>query len=144
MKKLLIVCGLLFSIITIAQAQNGGQKKMATPEERAKMSAEKLAKKLDLNQDQKKRIEDIYLEESKAMAKEHKEGMGDKEAKKAEMMKIHDDADTKIAAELTEPQKQKYEAWKMENKEHMKKHMKKGMKEKRPITPPPVTTPPVM
>lgn len=144
MKKLLIVCGLLFSVITIAQAQSGGQKKMATPEERAKMSAERLAKKLDLNQDQKKRVEDIYLEESTAMAAAHKDETGDKEAKKAEMMKIHEDADVKIAAELTEPQKVKYEAWKMENKDQMKKHMKKGMKEKKPVTPPPVTTPPVM
>ncbi|WP_205945824.1 hypothetical protein [Pedobacter hiemivivus] len=142
MKKLLIVCGLLFSIITIAQAQSTGQKKMVTPEEKAKMSTERLAKKLDLNPDQKKKIEDIYLEESMAMATADKEGTGDKEAKKAEMMRIHNEADTKIAAELTEPQKQKYEAWKMENKKHMK--MKKGMKEKRPVTPPPVTTPPVM
>jgi len=134
MKKLLIVCGLLFSVITIAQAQSGGHKKMATPEERAKMNAERLAKKLDLNKDQTKRIEDIYLEESMAMAKEDKEGTGDKEARKAERMRIHNEADTKIAAELTEPQKKKYETWKMENK----KHMKKGMKEKRPVTPPPV------
>ncbi|MBB2151731.1 hypothetical protein [Pedobacter gandavensis] len=125
MKKLLIVCGLLFSIITFAQAQNAGHKKMESPEARAKMSAERLSKKLSLNKDQAKRIEDIYLEESMAMAQEHKEGMGDKEAKKAEMMKIHSEADAKISAELTEPQKQKYEAWKMEKKEHMKKGGKK-------------------
>lgn len=60
-----------------------------------------------------------------AMAGEHKKGMGDKEAKKAEMMKIHNEADAKISAELTEPQKQKYEAWKMEKMNHMKKEGKK-------------------
>lgn len=125
MKKLLIVCGLLLSVVTFAQAQNGGHKKMASPEARAKMSAGKLSKKLELNADQAKRIEDIYLEESVAMAKGRKEGMGDKEAKKAEMMRIHNDADAKISAELTEPQKQKYEAWKMERMNHMKKEGKK-------------------
>lgn len=132
MKKLIIVCGLLFSIVTIAQAQSGGHKKMETPEARAKMSAERLGKKLALNEDQKKRIEDIYLQEAMDMSTAHK-GTGDKEAKKAEMMRIHKEADEKVSNELTEPQKQKYEAWKMENKNHMKK----GMKKKMPATPAP-------
>nr|WP_068892860.1 hypothetical protein [Pedobacter panaciterrae] len=121
MKKLLIVCGLLFSIVTLAQAQSGGRKKMESPEARAKMSAEKLAKKLDLNKDQRTRMEDIYLEESTAMAKEWKDNTSDKEAKKASMMKIHDETDAKITAELTDAQKQKYETWKAEKPKHMKK-----------------------
>ncbi|NRF40033.1 hypothetical protein [Pedobacter foliorum] len=121
MKKLLIVCGLLFSIVTLAQAQSGHHKKMESPEARAKMSAEKLAKKLDLSKDQRTRVEDIYLEESTAMANESKDETGDKEAKKAAMMKIHSESDAKIMTELTEAQKQKYEAWKMDKEKHMKK-----------------------
>ncbi|WEK18327.1 MAG: hypothetical protein P0Y49_16165 [Candidatus Pedobacter colombiensis] len=134
MKKLLIVCVLLFSMITLAQAQSGGHKKMASPEARAKMSAERLSKRLDLNKDQRTRIEDIYLNEEMAMATARKENMNDNTAKMAEMKRIHGEAEEKITNELTEPQKQKYEAWKMENKGHMKKHMKKGMKEKKPAT----------
>lgn len=133
MKRLLIVCVLLFSIITLAQAQNAGHKKMASPEERAKMSAERLSKRLDLNKDQSARIEDIYLEESKAMGLAKTNSTGDKASKKAEMMKIHNESEAKLTAELTEPQKQKYEAWKMENK----KQMKKGGGTKRKASPAP-------
>lgn len=125
MKKLLIICGLLFGTIAFAQAQNAEHKKNAahkteSNEARAKMKAEKLAKKLDLNRDQTKRIEDIYLEEDAEMAKRHKKGMSDK----AEMMKIHEETDAKIKSELTAAQKEKYEAWKMENEKHMKKEKK--------------------
>ncbi len=35
MKKLLIICGLLFSVITYTSAQDGGRK-MMSPEDRAK------------------------------------------------------------------------------------------------------------
>lgn len=112
---------MLFGVVTFAQAQNAGHKKAESSEAKAKMKAEKLAQKLDLNKDQTKRIEDIYLEESMSMAKRNKEGMSNK----AEMMKIHEETDAKIRSELNESQKQKYDAWKMENEKHMKKDGKK-------------------
>ncbi|WP_316821424.1 hypothetical protein [Pedobacter gandavensis] len=118
MKKLLLICGLLFSVITFAQAQGGRQK--MTPEERAQKSADGLTKRLGLNDDQKNKATAIFLDQANAMDKARAAGNADKEARRAEMMKLSEDTDTKIAAILTVDQKKTYETWKAERKERMK------------------------
>lgn len=104
MKKLLMICGLLFSVITFAQAQDGGRQKM-TPEQRAQKSAEGLAKKLNLNEDQKTKATAIFMDQANAMEKARAAGNTDKEARRAEMMKLADDTDAKIGDILTADQK---------------------------------------
>ncbi|WP_316749512.1 hypothetical protein [Pedobacter gandavensis] len=119
MKKLLMICGLLFSVITFAQAQDGGRQKM-TPEQRAQRSVEGLTKKLDLNEDQKTKATAIFLDQVAAMEKARAAGNTDKEARRAEMMKLSEETDAKIGAILTADQKKAYETYKAERKERMK------------------------
>ena len=120
MKKLLMICGLLFSVITFAQAQDGGGRQKMTPEQRAQRSVEGLAKKLNLNEDQKTKATAIFLDQANAMDKARAAGNTDKEARRAEMMKLAEDTDGKIGAILTADQKKTYETWKAERKERMK------------------------
>lgn len=121
MKRLLMICGLLFSVITFAQAQQDGGRKMKSPEERAQKNAENLTKKLSLNDEQKTKATAIFLEQANAVNKAREAGSGDKEARKAEMKKLSDETDAKISALLTEDQKKTYETWKAERKDKMKR-----------------------
>lgn len=124
MKKLLMICGLLFSVITFAQAQQDGGRKMRTPEERAQKNAEGLTKRLGLNDDQKTKATAIFLEQANAVNKAREAGSDDKEARRAQMQKLSDETDVKISALLTEDQKKTYETWKAERKDKMKRGMR--------------------
>lgn len=119
MKKLLIVCGLLFSVITFAKAQDGGRQ-MPSPEERAKRSVDRLTEKLGLTDDQKSKITAIFLDQAAAITKARQESKGDRDAMRAQVQKINDESDAKITALLNDDQKKKFEAWKAERKERMK------------------------
>jgi Spy/CpxP family protein refolding chaperone len=122
MKKLLIICGLLFSVITFAQAQQGqGGRRGGTPEERAKRNTEMLTKKLSLTADQQTKVSAIYLEQAEAMKKLREDGAGDRDAMRAAMVKSNEESDTKINALLNDDQKKAYTTWKEERKEAMKK-----------------------
>ena len=123
-----MICGLLFSVVTFAQAQQGGgDRKPATPEERAQRSADQLSKKLSLSDDQKAKVTAIYLEQAAAMKKVRDEANGDREVMMAKMKAANEANDVKINAVLTEDQKKAYSEWKAERAESMKKRMgKKG------------------
>lgn len=126
MRKLLIICGLLFSVITFAQAQDGqgqrqGGRGMGTPEERVKRQTEVLVEKLKLNDDQKAKVSAIYLEQASSMKKLRDDANGDRDAMRAAMIKSGDETDTKITALLTDDQKKAFTALKEERKELMKK-----------------------
>ncbi len=120
MKKVLIICGLLFSVMTFAQAQDGGRK-MPSPEERAQKTTERLAEKLSLTEDQKTKVSAIYLEQANAMVKLREEKTGDREAMRAAMTKSNEDAEAKVNALLNDDQKKTFAAWKVERQERMKK-----------------------
>lgn len=122
MKKLLMICGLLFSVITFAHAQDGGRQKM-TPAERAQRSVDGLSKKLNLNEDQKTKATAIFLDQANAMEKARADGNTDKDARRAAMMKLSEDTDAKIGAILTADQKKDYETYKAERKERMNNRM---------------------
>ncbi|ETZ23322.1 MULTISPECIES: periplasmic heavy metal sensor [Pedobacter] len=124
MKKLLIICGLLFSVITFAQAQQGqgqGGRRGGTPEERAKRNTEMLTKKLSLTADQQTKVSAIYLEQAEGMKKLREDAAGDRDAMRAAMVKSNEESDTKINALLNDDQKKAYTTWKEERKEAMKK-----------------------
>ncbi|WP_316817350.1 hypothetical protein [Pedobacter nyackensis] len=124
MKKLLIICGLLFSTITFANAQGGqGQGRGGTPEERAKRQTEQLAEKLKLTEDQKAKVAVIYAEQGASMAKLREEAKGDRAAMMASMAKANEESNAKITALLNDDQKKAFEIWKEERKEMMKKRM---------------------
>lgn len=121
MKKLLIICGLLFSVITFAQAQQDGGRRMGTPEERAKRNTEMLTKKLSLTADQQTKVSAIYLEQATAMKKMREDASGDRDAMRAAMKKSSEESDAKVTALLNDDQKKAYTAYKEERKEAMKK-----------------------
>jgi len=128
MKKLLIICGLLFSVATFAQAQQGqgGGRQMGTPEERAKRSTDMLAEKLTLTADQKTKVSAIYLEQVAKMKKLRDSLGDDREGMRAVMMKGNEATEAKIEALLTADQKKLFTAWKDERKEMMKKRQEGG------------------
>jgi len=122
MKKLLIICGLLFSVITFAQAQDGqrqgGGRGMGNPEERAKV----LAEKLKLTDDQKAKVAAIYVEQGAKMKKLRDSLGDDREAWRGVMQKSNAAGEAKIEALLTtDEQKKAFAAWKTERAEAMKK-----------------------
>lgn len=123
MKKLLMICGLLFSVVTFAQAQDGARK-MLSPEERAQKAVEQLTKKLNLSEDQKAKATAIFLDQAAAMKKAREEGKGDRAAMMAKMKTMNEENDAKINAILTsDEQKKAFAAWKQERAENMKKRM---------------------
>ncbi|MES2827862.1 MAG: hypothetical protein V4687_06900 [Bacteroidota bacterium] len=129
MKRLFFICGLLFSVVTFAQAQDGqggGRGPGGTPEERAKRNVTMVAEKLKLTEDQKTKVTAIYLEQNAKMRKLRDSVGDDRDAMRAVMTKQNDQTDSKIDALLTAEQKKLFTAYKEERKEMMKKRMEGG------------------
>ncbi len=127
MKKLLIICGLLFSVVTFANAQQGGGQRRgpATPEERVKQ----LDEKVKLTDEQKTKATAVYAEAAEAQKKMREEmqgGGGDRQAMMEKMQKMTADTDAKINAFLNDDQKKSYKAW----QDEMKAAREKAMKER--------------
>jgi protein CpxP len=125
MKKLLVICGLLFSVVTFANAQGQQRRPQATPEERVKT----LDEKVKLTDDQKTKATAVYTAaaaEQKKMREEMMAGGGtvDRDAMMAKMQKMQADLDGKIGAFLTEDQKKAYKTWQDEVKAAREKMMK--------------------
>lgn len=118
MKKLFIICGLLFSMITFANAQGGGRP-MGTPEERAAKTLTMLTEKLTLNADQQTKVKAILLDQNTQVAKAREEAGEDRQAARAKMMKIMEDNNVKINAVLTDDQKKTYATYLEERKAAM-------------------------
>lgn len=121
MKKLMLICGLLFSVITFANAQNGGGRRGGDPAERAKKNTERLATKLSLNDDQKAKVLTILTDQATQMNKAWEDSKEDRAAMKTKVTAIMSDSDTKLNAVLTDDQKKQYEAYKAERKAAMEK-----------------------
>lgn len=128
MKKVLMICGLLLGVITFAQAQDGGDRKMHTPEERATKRTEQLTKKLNLTADQQTKVKAIFLDQATAMSKVREENKGDRDAVMAKMKAAGEETDAKVGAVLTDDQKKTYE----EMKANMKKRGMGGPDRKGP------------
>lgn len=112
MKKLLIIISLVLLQVTLVSAQG-----RMTPKERAA----NLKERLELTDEQTKKVEVIF-EESAAKAKEIREkNMGDRAEMMKAMQPINEDADKKIDSLLTDTQKQKYSELKKERRERFGK-----------------------
>lgn len=124
MKKLMMICALLFSVITYANAQQGGGQgrggMMMKPEDRVKQ----LDEKLKLSDDQKAKLTTVFTEQADAMKKMREEAQGgDREAMREKMQKMRADNDAKVNAVLTEDQKKTYKTWQEEQRAEMQKRM---------------------
>jgi protein CpxP len=131
MKKLLIICGLLFSVVTFANAQQGGgqggqRRQQLAPEERVKL----LDEKVKLTDEQKTKATEVYTAAAAEQKKMRDEAManggGDRDAMMAKFQKMQADLDTKVIALLTDTQKTAYKTW----QDEMKAAREKAMKER--------------
>ena len=121
MKKLLMICGMLFSVVTFANAQ--GSRNMGTPEERATKMTTQLTEKLALTVDQQAKVKSILLDQNAAMAKTREEAGEDRKAARTKMMANMQESNAKINAVLTEDQKKAFAAYQEERKAAMQKRM---------------------
>ncbi|MEX2512601.1 MAG: DUF4890 domain-containing protein [Cyclobacteriaceae bacterium] len=114
----MMICALVGATIIQVNAQR--EKTMdRSPEKQAERMTQMMAERLDLNEDQKKEIHALHLEQAqkrKAERESTKESMeARREAMKAEREAHHE----KIAGILTEEQKEKWEALKEEGRQKM-------------------------
>lgn len=126
MKKLMMICALLFSVITYANAQQGGGRMGGTPEERAKRSTDMLAEKLKLSDEQKTKVLAIYTAQGAEMTKAREAAGGDMSGMREKMTKMNDETNTKIDAVLTAEQKPAFKTWLEERKKAMEARMNGG------------------
>ena len=127
MKKLLMICGLLFATVAFANAQQGGGRPgggrmMAAPEERVKQ----LDEKVKLTDDQKTKATAVYTAAADEMKKmrEEMQGGGDRQAMMEKMQKMNAETDTKLNAIFTADQKTAYKVWQDKVKTDREKTMK--------------------
>jgi len=95
-----ILLGLM--VLTHAAIAQGMRR---SPEERAKQ----LKEQLSLNDDQTKKVTEIYTESQKTVMEKMQEGMGDREAMRGFMTKQTGKVDSLITKLLTKEQAAKYE-----------------------------------
>lgn len=122
MKKLFMICAMLFCVVAFTQAQDA--KKMPTPQEMAQKKAAQLEKNLKLSADQKVKAEAIFLDQATQLAKLKGEAGADKKGMREKAEQLNADTDVKLDAILTADQKTSYAAW----KEEMKAKKKAGAK----------------
>jgi len=118
MKKLFIICGLLFSMITFANAQ-GGNRPMGTPEERLAKSIAMLTEKLTLTADQQTKVKAILVDQNTQIAKAREEAGEDRQTARAKMTKLMEENNVKINALLNDDQKKTYASYLEERKAAM-------------------------
>jgi len=130
MKKLLMICGLLFGMVAFAQAQPGQGRPGGGPGGRMGMNPEARVKQLDeklkLSDDQKAKLTTIFTEQADAQKKmrEENQGGGDRQAMMEKMQKQRAELETKVTAVLNDDQKKTYKAMLDEQKAEMEKRMK--------------------
>ena len=119
----------------LAQDVNQDRQKK-TPEERAKLHAEKMTKNLALTDDQASQVYDImYSQATQVDALRNNKDIT-KESRKEQMKAIFQDSDSKLQGIFSKEQTEKWNKWKEKKKEkHMnkkkgKKHNKQGKKNK--------------
>lgn len=122
MKKTLMILTMLLGIATVGFAQNsenknGTERKAMKPEDRAKRMAENLETKLKLNADQKTKIYEVSLEQSKKMDSLRKTS-GEMKTKFPQMKTIMEASDAKIDKILNEDQRKAYTSLKEERRKN--------------------------
>jgi len=129
MKKLLIFCGLLFGVITFANAQQGGGRMGGTPEERVKRQVDQLTERLKLSDEQKTKATEVFKAQVDAQSKMREEmqgGGGDRQAMMEKMQKLNSETETKINAFLTDDQKKEYKTMVEERQKAMRERQGGG------------------
>lgn len=126
-KKVVVAMTLLITFGV--QAQDRREKiKNATPEERANLRTDKMTEKLGLDENQKKKVKEIFEAQQKENMAIKEEVKAEREKKrgemKATMKKQHEELKARLKTVLTEEQFKKWEAMQKDNMEHAKERRK--------------------
>lgn len=107
MKKIVILLFVSLFAVSGVFAQQRAKRERLKPEEIAKRQTETLAKKLELNDEQKAKLYDINLKFVQPSDK--KEEKGDRDKRREEFKKRHQDRIDSIKAILTDKQKEEFD-----------------------------------
>lgn len=125
MKKLLMIA-ILFSLSLSVFAQRGQNREMSTPEQRAEKMTNRMAEQLDLNDQQKKEIYKINLQNAQKRQIEMEARRVEMEARKEAMKAQNQLQKEQIQAILTPEQNEKWEEIRTENRKKMEDRSKRG------------------
>jgi protein CpxP len=120
MKKLLMVCCFVASMVSLSKAQGGGQR--MTPAEQAKQ----LQTELKLTDDQTSKITGIMQMQATKMDSVRTASNGDRQAMMQGMMPIRTAMSAKIKAVLTADQAKAYDKMMAERMDRMRQRMGGG------------------
>ncbi|MFA6946588.1 MAG: hypothetical protein WC220_11870 [Pedobacter sp.] len=130
MKKLMIIATLFVGLVNAGFAQDTQERKraeghrpehqMKTVEERAKMSADALEKRLGLSQEQKDKIYALHLERAEKMDKIQKSEMEHRKEQMEKRKEIMEETEKKMSKILNNEQQKKLDEMKADMKEGMK------------------------
>lgn len=129
-KKLVVTTALVLSVGVSAQDRKE-KLKNATPEEKVEMRTNKMSEKLGLDENQKKKVKEVFAAQQKEneavreeMKSEREKARAEREKalaeKKAILKKQHEALKAKLKPILTEEQFKKWEAMQNENMEKVK------------------------
>jgi protein CpxP len=114
MKKAILLLAIAITGVLAVQAQGGGGYQRRTPEERLKLTKEKLAD-LKLDKDQTTKSDSVFMDHYKAQDKMFEEmragGAPDREQMREKMQKLAGERDEKLKKIFTEDQ---FKKWKDE------------------------------
>ena len=126
-KKLVVAMALVVSFGVSAQDRREKMKN-ATPEEKVEMRTNKMSEKLGLDENQKKKVKEIFATQQKENMAAKEEIKAEREKARAEMKatmkKQHEVLKAKLKPVLTEEQFKKWEAMQNENMEKLKERRK--------------------
>jgi len=95
--------------------REGGRRGPMSPDDRLKQ----LTKNFDLTADQQTKIKPILVDQQKKMDDLRNNSDGDRQSMRAQMMKIQQDSNDQIRAQLTDTQKDKFDQMEKERQERM-------------------------
>ena len=129
MKKIVITAGLLIGLVVASYSQDAPLRKgdkavqahreMKSAEERAKMSANALEKKLNLTPEQKEKVYALQLERINKMEKLQKAASAYRKNQMEKRKELMEDGKEKMNKILTEEQQKTLEEMKAKGKERM-------------------------
>lgn len=111
------------------------QREMPSPEKRAEMMTERMAKQLDLSETQKQQVYAIHLEYAKKRQAEMEARRESMENRREAMQAEIKQQETRINGVLSKEQQEKWESMRMENREKMKERRPRGDEGKGPQHP---------
>ena len=136
MKKLMITAVLLIGLISLGYSQNAPERKRPqgqktarnradqipkTPEERARMGADALEKRLNLTPEQKARVYALNMERAEKMEKLRNSESSFRKNQMEKFQNIAEKIDKKLSGILTQEQEKSYQEMKSQQRERMKK-----------------------